>query len=50
MRFTTMRSTRAQTAVNGDQVFRMGMNDPDAAQNPQFVLNVLHWLSGLLPD
>ena len=40
----------AQTAVNGDQVLRMGMNDPDAGQNPQFVLNVLHWLSGLLPD
>jgi hypothetical protein len=40
----------AQTAVNGDKVIRMGMNDPDAGQNPQFVLNVLHWLSGLLPD
>jgi hypothetical protein len=40
----------AQTAINGDQVLRMGMNDPDAAQNSQFVLNVLHWLSGLLPD
>lgn len=26
----------------------MGMNDPAAPQNPQFVLNVLHWLSGLL--
>jgi hypothetical protein len=22
----------------------------EAAQNAQFVLNVLHWLSGLLPD
>ena len=40
----------AQTAVKGDQVARMGMNDPEAAQNAQFVLNVLHWLSGLLPD
>ena len=40
----------AQTAINGDKVMRMGMNDPEAAQNPQFVLNVLHWLSGLLPD
>ncbi|HKQ15727.1 MAG TPA: hypothetical protein VJT80_19980 [Steroidobacteraceae bacterium] len=40
----------AQTAVNGDQVMRMGMNDPEAPQNAQFVLNVLHWLSGLLPD
>lgn len=25
-----------------------GMNDPTAPQNPQFLLNVLHWLSGLL--
>jgi hypothetical protein len=41
----------AQTVVLGDQVVgRMGMNDPEAAQNAQFVLNVLHWLSGLLPD
>jgi len=28
----------------------MGMNAPDAAQNPQFLLNTLHWLSGLLPE
>ena len=27
-----------------------GMNHPGAAQNAQFVLNVLHWLTGLLPD
>ncbi|HEY7642564.1 MAG TPA: hypothetical protein VH814_22715 [Steroidobacteraceae bacterium] len=41
----------AQTQVLGDQVVaRMGMNDPEASQNAQFVLNVLHWLSGLLPD
>jgi hypothetical protein len=41
----------AQTVVLGDQVTgRMGMNDPQARQNAQFVLNVLHWLSGLLPD
>lgn len=26
----------------------MGMNDPRARQNPQFVLNVMHWLSGIL--
>ncbi len=26
----------------------MGMNAPIAAQNPQFLLNVMHWLSGLL--
>ena len=28
---------------------RMGFNDPTAPQNAQFALNVLHWLSGLLP-
>ncbi|MES2176752.1 MAG: DUF4350 domain-containing protein [Gemmatimonadota bacterium] len=27
----------------------MGFNEPTAPQNAQFVLNVLHWLSGLLP-
>lgn len=27
----------------------MGMNAPGAERNPQFVLNVLHWLSGSLP-
>jgi hypothetical protein len=27
----------------------MGFNNPSAPQNAQFVLNVLHWLSGLLP-
>jgi hypothetical protein len=26
----------------------MGMNDPTAPQNPRFLLNVLHWLDGLL--
>jgi hypothetical protein len=26
----------------------MGMNAPIAAQNPQFLLNLMHWLSGLL--
>jgi hypothetical protein len=26
----------------------MGMNAPQAEQNPRFVLNVLHWLSGVL--
>ncbi len=41
----------AQTQVLGDTVvMRMGMNDPEASQNAQFVLNVLHWLSGLLQD
>ena len=27
----------------------MGFNEPTAPQNAQFALNVLHWLSGLLP-
>lgn len=30
----------------GPQHTPMGMNAPEAAQNPQFVLNVLHWLAG----
>lgn len=34
----------------GPQQVPMGMNAPDAAQNPQLMLNALHWLSGLLPD
>lgn len=28
----------------------MGMNAPIAAHNPQFLLNVMHWLSGTLGD
>jgi hypothetical protein len=35
----------AQTAARGGT---MGMNAPVAGQNAQFVLNVLHWLSGLV--
>jgi hypothetical protein len=38
----------AQALIDGDNVRRFGMNDPEAAQNSQFVLNVLHWLSGRL--
>ncbi|MBM3906963.1 MAG: DUF4350 domain-containing protein [Gemmatimonadetes bacterium] len=34
----------------GAQRNPMGMNDPTAPQNAQFLLNVMHWLSGLLPD
>jgi hypothetical protein len=26
-----------------------GMNHPIAAENPQFLLNVMHWLSGIIP-
>lgn len=32
----------------GPEKSPMGMNDPAAEQNPQFLLNVMHWLSGLL--
>lgn len=35
----------AQVGSDGEP---MGMNDPEADQNHQFVLNVMHWLSGLL--
>jgi len=34
--------------VEGPNREPFGMNAPAAKQNPQFVLNVLHWLSGLL--
>ncbi|HEX4935220.1 MAG TPA: hypothetical protein VFV33_18680 [Gemmatimonadaceae bacterium] len=34
--------------VSGPERRPMGMNAPFAEQNPQFVLNVLHWLAGLL--
>jgi hypothetical protein len=33
----------------GPQRLPMGLNDPRASQNAQFVLNVMHWLTGLLP-
>ncbi len=36
--------------VSGPERRPMGMNHPEAPYNAQFVLNVLHWLSGLLPD
>lgn len=35
--------------VSGPQRRPMGMNTPTAAQNPQFLLNAMHWLAGLLP-
>ena len=34
----------------GAQKRPMGMNAPVAKQNPQFLLNVMHWLSGLLEN
>ena len=36
--------------VSGPNRNPMGMNAPSAEQNYQFVLNVLHWLTGLLPQ
>jgi len=38
----------AQSWVRDGVVGRMGMNHPEATGNAQFVLNVLHWLTGLL--
>ena len=38
----------AQKVIRDDGTFYMGMNRDDATQNPQFLLNVMHWLSGLL--
>ncbi|UCD24655.1 MAG: DUF4350 domain-containing protein, partial [Gemmatimonadota bacterium] len=35
----------AQVAVDGSNRFQMGMNRPEAAQNQQFLLNVMHWLT-----
>jgi hypothetical protein len=35
--------------VSGQERRPMGMNMPTASENPQFLLNVVHWLTGLLP-
>lgn len=35
--------------VSGAERRPMGMNAPAATQNAQFLLNVMHWLAGLLP-
>jgi hypothetical protein len=32
----------------GAQRQPMGMNDPGAPQNAQFLLNVMHWLTGVI--
>ncbi len=37
----------AQVQVSGSARRKMGMNAPEAVQNQQFLLNVMHWLSGL---
>lgn len=36
--------------LSGPNRIPMGMNSPGAEQNPQFLLNVMHWLSGLLDN
>ncbi len=38
----------AQEVTRDGEVYRFGMNAPGAEQNAQFVLNVMHWLTGLL--
>ena len=38
----------AQERISDEGRDLMGMNRPDAAENPQFLLNVMHWLSGLI--
>ena len=38
----------AQEQIGREEHKLMGMNRPDAEQNPQFLLNVMHWLSGLI--
>jgi hypothetical protein len=40
----------AQSWVRDGVAGQMGMNHPSAAENAQFVLNVMHWLTGLLED
>lgn len=38
----------AQVQIREDERRVFGMNEPEAEQNPQFLLNVIHWLSGQL--
>ena len=40
----------AQSSVRNGVVRTAGMNHPLAGENAQFVLNVIHWLSGLLDE
>ena len=40
----------AQTWVRDGTVGQMGMNHPSATENAQFVLNVMHWLTGSLGE
>jgi hypothetical protein len=36
--------------VSGAERRPMGMNMPGAEQNPQFLLNIMHWLAGLISE
>jgi hypothetical protein len=36
--------------VSGSQRRPMGMNASNALQNPQFLLNTMHWLARILPN
>ncbi len=38
----------AQRGVDNGEVSYFGLNHPEAKDNEQFVLNVIHWLTGLL--
>ena len=40
----------AQSWLSDGVVNQMGLNHPSATGNAQFVLNVMHWLTGLLDD
>jgi hypothetical protein len=40
----------AQSSIRDGAVRSMGMNHPSASENAQFVLNVMHWLSGLFEE
>lgn len=40
----------AQISVRNGVVKQMGLNHPSATENAQFVLNVMHWLTGLIDD
>ena len=40
----------AQSAIRDGIVRQAGMNHPSATENAQFVLNVMHWLSGRFND
>ena len=40
----------AQTSVHDGIVEHFGLNNPTASENSQFLLNVMHWMSGLIDD